>query len=67
MVNVHMFFLGSASFPQVDVLRGGFLDCLMDPLLAHLGWHSPLVNNSREIRVGHFWVDPSFLSLTRSG
>ena len=54
MVDVHMFFLGSASFPQVDVPRGDFLDCLMDPLLAHLGWHSPLVNSSREIRVGHF-------------
>ena len=51
MVNVHVFLLGSTGFLHVSWPRGGFLDCLMDPFLAHLGWHSPLVDNLRGVRV----------------
>ena len=36
----------------------------MDPLLAHLGWHSPLVDGPRKLGVGHLQVNPSFLPLT---
>ena len=46
MVNVHVFLLGSTSFLHVSWPRGGFLDCLMDPFLAH----SPPVDNLREVR-----------------
>ena len=54
MVNVHMFFLSSTSFVYVGRPRGSFLHCLMDPLLAHLGWDSPLIDGLRGVEVGHF-------------
>jgi len=66
MINVHVFFLGSTSFVYVGRLRDGFLHCPMDPPLAHLGWHGPLVDRSGEVGAGHFRVDPSFLPLTGS-
>ena len=50
VINIHVFFLGStSSFLHVSWPRGGFLDCLMNPLLAHLGWYSPLVEDLREV------------------
>ena len=66
MVNVHLFFLGSTSFIYVRRPRGGFLHCPVDPPLAHLGWHGPLVDDSSKVGAGHFRIDPSFLPLTGS-
>jgi len=66
MVNVHMFFLGSTGLICMGWPRGGFLDRLMNPLLAHLGWHSPLVDTPRKVGGRHFRVDSSSLSLTGS-
>ena len=66
MVDVHMLFLCSTSFIYMDWPRCSFLHRPMNPLLAHFGWHSPLVGSSRNVRGGLPPVDPSFLSLTRS-
>ena len=66
MVNVHMFFLGSTSFIYMGRPGGDFLHCPVDPPLAHLGWHGPLVDDPSKVGVGYFPIDPSFLPLTGS-
>jgi len=63
VVNVHMFFLGSTSFIYVGRPGGGFLHCPVDPPLAHLGGHGPLVDSSSKVGAGNFRIDPSFLPL----
>ena len=66
MVDIHMFLFGPTSFIYTGWPGSGFLHCLMDPSLAHLGRHSPLVNSSSKVGVGHFRIDPSFLPLPGS-
>ena len=54
MVDVHVFFLHFASFLQMSSLGGSFLDRLINPLFAHLGRDSPLVDDWKGFGIGQF-------------